>query len=230
MATKLSAEGHEVVFVDNESTYPPLLEYYKTQQVRYLGVNLGASGPWHLPDISKSRVPFVVTDPDLDLSTIPSDWDSVLLWGLKELSTHSKCGFSLEDTGVPSTNPSSWLDEFGTTGNPKYWDPRIETAGPKCSYFAYPIDTTFAVYRPGVPFRIDGHRTGRPYTARHLPFHLVVHVDEKESSFQIPLNDELLYYFDHAKGNTFGRYSTTKTRMMPLVEEFRRSSNSKTSA
>lgn len=224
MAEKLGNEGHEVIFVDNESSYPPLLEYYKTcpHQVRSLGVNLGASGPWALPEVREADVPIVVTDPDLDLSTIPADWDSVLLEGLERWPNHTKCGFSLEDTGVPSANPANWLDGFGTTGNPKYWDPRIETQGSKCSYFAYPIDTTFAIYRPGAPFTIDGHRTGRPYTARHLPFHLVPEVSD-EPAFQILLDAELLYYFDHAKGNRFGRYSTTKSRMMPLIEQFRRS-------
>jgi hypothetical protein len=35
-----------------------------------------------------------------------------------------------------------------------------------------PIDTTFALYRAGVPFQMEpALRTGNPYVARHLPWY-----------------------------------------------------------
>jgi len=225
MADHLAARGHEVVFVDNDSSYPPLLRYYAScpHRVVSLGVNVGAKGPWLAPGIAFEKEPFVITDPDLDISRVPDDWPDVLQRGL-DTWKQSKCGFGLEDWRVPKANPAYELDEFGDNGNPKYWNKIAESNG--VEYFNYPIDTTFALYLPNRRYHINGIRTGMPYVARHLPFHIVNKVDPEDlRSIQIPMDDELLYYFDHAKSNAFGTYSTTLSRMTDIIEEYRRSSN-----
>jgi len=219
MATKLANEGHEVVFVDNASSYPPLLEWYNKcgLYVWRLVSNIGAYAPWTLRSIQHLTEPYVVTDPDLDISLVPVDWPSVLKEGLDRWTTHTKCALSLDDTGIPSANPASKADGFiyYPNGHPDRWRTEIEFEGSKCSYFGHNTDTTFALYRPGVLPKIDGMSAGRPYTARHLPWHLVRTLDPTDPAFQIPLNEELCYYFTHAASVVPGGYfSTTKDRML----------------
>ena len=81
MAEIFVNQGHEPIFVDNESTWEPLLEWYETcpYEVRKQG-NIGCG---HIINSYVEKEPFVMTDPDYDLSMIPDDWDEVLLEGLE---------------------------------------------------------------------------------------------------------------------------------------------------
>lgn len=222
MADTLRDQGHEPIIVDNESTYPPLLVWYSVCPYHVVRLpNYGSRAPWELSLLTDSTEPFVVTDPDLDISTIPHDWPEVLAEGLKLHPGHHKCGLSLEDRDVPSENPASWLDGFTFgEGNPKYWTEGRQ--GTRCMFHPYPIDTTFALYRPHASGDVGGCRAGRPYTARHLPFHLVLKHNPSDPAYQIEIDDEVQYYYEHARSNAFGPvYSTTKSRLTPLLVQRR---------
>jgi hypothetical protein len=208
MAQILSAQGHYVVFVDNGSTFQPLVEFYEhcPFDVVRLERNLGHAAPW-IANVVDTSDYYVVTDPDLDLGGLPQDWPEKLCEGVNRFG--AKCGLSLDETRVPSSNPAYYLDEFYLypEGNhPARWGSQVMLPG---GYFNLPTDTTFAVYGPGIGYFIGGVRAARPYTARHLPWHLVREIDDDSPALQIPVCDEHLYYF-----RTAGPSSTTRKRMI----------------
>ena len=163
MADSLFTYGISPVFIDNNSDYPPLLEYYKRTPFKVIRMdqNYGYKVVWE-QDILKRlgiTVNYIVTDPDLDLSGIPDDFLSVLEEGLRRYPQYDKCGFSLEINDLPHTefNPISYEKQF--------W------SRPKDNmYFEAAIDTTFALYK--VPFHsFNAIRTNRPYTCKHMPWY-----------------------------------------------------------
>lgn len=209
-----SRQGHEVVIIDNASNYAPLLDWYGCcgHTVYRLTKNIGHLAPW-ITGIVRDDAFYAVTDPDLSYDGIPSDWEQVCIEGFK-YGAYTKVGFSLDETLIPSVNPAWILDEFYAFpkgDHPARWSNALKLG----KYIQYPIDTTFAVYRPHAPFRIGGWRTDRPYTARHLPWHLVVDVDSSSPAFQIPITDEIHHYFITASD-----VSQSKSRMTQLLEQY----------
>jgi hypothetical protein len=215
MADTLSNQGHDVTIIDNYSLYKPLLAWYEKcpYKLVLLPRNVGHLAPWTEGIVPKDE-PYVVTDPDLDVSHIPDDWPERLLQGLELFPDQSKVGFSLEDWRVPTENPAHYADEFflfPDSGHPTYWK-ESEHEG----WLSFPIDTTFALYRAGVTQHIiDGKRTDRPYTAIHLPWHIVEELNPKEPSLQIKLDDEIAFYFKNASSA-----SMTKARMARMLSRY----------
>ena len=84
------------IFVDNNSDYPPLLEYYKTTpyQIIRMPQNYGYKVVWEQNLLEKLGITgnYIVTDPDLDLTGIPDDFLSVLEEGLNRYPQFDKCG------------------------------------------------------------------------------------------------------------------------------------------
>lgn len=220
MAEHLLAQGHEVVILDNDSSYGPLLEWYNKidrpfVKVIRLGRNLGPASLWVSGVAAQQTEPFCYTDPDLDITTIPDDWPEVLAAGAE--ASGEKCGFSLLDDMVPSANPAWLLDGFNRYPrgqHPAQWGERIRVRIKGQEYFQYPIDTTFALYYPGQDHRINGLRAGVPYTAMHLPWHVVLdeELESNRPTIQIPLDDELVYYYTHAS-----KASTTASRLRTML-------------
>lgn len=175
MADLLYHQGHEVIWVDNDSSYPPLLRYYEETryEVRRLGYNGGAAGAWQA--LGEQREPFVVTDPDLDLSRVPADWPEVLASGLALNGV--KCGLSIEDGDLPADSLFYGFDQAVMEVQARVWSKPMTGQGE--GFYDFPIGHTFALYNPAPAFAIGGIRTGRPYTARHLPWY----VSEADNEF-----------------------------------------------
>ena len=205
--------GHDVTIIDNASTYEPLLNWYATKpcSIVFLGENLGHLAPWRSRAVDASDY-YAVTDPDLSFDGIPPDWPEVCVEGIRRGAM--KCGFSLEELGVPSRNPAWLADGFylHPRGLPALWGPRVR---PGDGYIRYPVDTTFAVYAPGGRYGVGGWRTDRPYTARHLPWHIVPNRQGGSEALEIPMDDEIFYYFTHASD-----VSRTKARLQPMLAAY----------
>lgn len=104
----LTACGYTNIYIlDNASTYPPLLEYYKTCPftVFHLNQNLGFKALWESP--LKKRFCndyYIYTDSDV----IPSDYcpKDFIDYFFKELKKHPfarKIGFSLRIDNIPDS-------------------------------------------------------------------------------------------------------------------------------
>jgi hypothetical protein len=161
LANWCANNGLEPIIIDNNSTYPPLLEYYNTRcpfPVVRMKENYGAHVVWkeNLLDKLGIRGNYIVTDPDLDLSGIPPDFLIVLEEGLRSYPMFDKCGFSLELQGVKNQGTIDWEKPF--------WQSALDSM-----YFNAPVDTTFALYKTRT-FSYKGLRTNRPYTAIHVPW------------------------------------------------------------
>lgn len=220
MAEKLTGEGHEVIFLDNGSTYVPLLDYYSTcgLQVIRLGNN-GGHALWTTDIVKHLDEPFVSTDPDYDLSSIPSDWDKVLLSGLREFPQHNKFGFSWDESKVPPENPAWIEDNFKDypAGLPATWGNVLPN-----NWYGYPNDSSFAVQRPHSPDQIGGVRKGRPYTGTHLPWHLTLEPSKDPTKRYVLWDDEIAYYFLTCEHSSF-----TWGRMVQygVIDEYLRRNN-----
>lgn len=169
--------GLDPVIVDNNSTYQPLLDYYKFRcpfPVLRMDENYGAHVVWEQNVLKTLGITdkYIVTDPDLDCSNIPDDFLAVLEAGLLKYPFFDKCGFSLETKGATSPGTVEWELQF--------WKQPLDDI-----YFNAAIDTTFALYKTPV-FSYKGIRTNRPYTAIHVPW-AYTHVKD------LP-EDEQFYY------------------------------------
>jgi hypothetical protein len=179
--------GARPIFVDNASTYPLLLEYYETCpfEVIRLPQNIGHHAPWDAFLIeSRTDDLYVVTDPDLDISSVPLDVLVRLEAGLKSHPTVSKAGLSIEINDIP-------LDYVKREQVLEWETPFWSRPLPDGRWYDAPIDTTFAMYsiHKGWPGGFLGAvRAERPYTVRHLPFYLT-----REN-----VSDEYRYYMEHA--------------------------------
>lgn len=158
-----------IIIVDNASTNPAHIEYLKSLscKVVFLKKNYGARGFWEcglFDEIIENHY-YVVTDPDiLPVEQCPSNYIEEFYEILQAHPDKRKVGFALKIDDLPEEYPY----KYQIMGYESiYYDKRIHWKFP--AYDA-PIDTTFALYRPGKKDRYfyDGIRTGYPYMAYHL--------------------------------------------------------------
>lgn len=175
----------EIHILDQESTYPPLLQFYKTisEKVHY-SKNEGPYSAWHYRYNQLRKDYFIVADTDCTYDNVPDDWLDVMLHTINEPSS-PKVGFSLEIDDLPDTD----IGKQAYKHESKYWENKIDLG-----WDAH-VDTTFALYRANMAFSYDAIRLDRPYCIKHKPWYL-----DKSC---IP--KEWRYYLDNANGlSTWG--------------------------
>lgn len=177
---------HDIWLCDNASTYEPMVKFLANTALRVVrnDQNLGHRAPWLSGLVAElgTETPFVVTDPDVvPCETCPQD---ALDFFAETLSMHNeldKVGFSLRIDDLPA--------HFALRDSVIDWERQFWTNQFKPGFYFAPIDTTFAVYRPGL-----GHQNSRslrsqpPYEARHMPWY-------ENSSHP---TEEHAYYVEHA--------------------------------
>ena len=161
-----------IIIIDNLSTYPPLLEYYKTLKgvkVEYMDENYGHMVFFKNKELQEKygKGFYVVTDADIvPNEDLPVDFmKQMILHLIKNWEEITKVGFALKIDDIPETNKAkdkvlAWEERF--------WRKDIS----KNIYDAN-IDTTFAIYKPG--YRAIGthlsflraHRFGGVFSAIH---------------------------------------------------------------
>jgi hypothetical protein len=199
-----SAGCERIVLVDNDSTYPPLLEYYERtpHQVVRLGTNAGHRAPWDQGIVeAHTNGPYVVSDPDVvPTEECPRDAIAHLSELLQRHADRCKAGLGLAIDDLPEHYA---LADYVRAWEAQHWEHELEPG-----VFDAPVDTTFAVYRAGVPFaKKPSLRTGSPYLARHLPWY----IDSER------LTDEERYYRQHMSlaANTWNQ-----KRLAPKVDGY----------
>lgn len=188
----LERAGMERIFIlDNASTYPPLLEYYRSTKypIAYLRENVGylalwETGVWH----EFADTYYVYSDSDV----VPDQDCPVDLVGrLFEILLHhpeiEKAGPGLRIDNIPDANR---LKHKIQAEEARFWARSVAPG-----IFDAQIDTTFALYRP---FARGGHwakayRTGPPYVAQHWPWY----TDSNS------IDAEEQYYRQHTIGSTY---------------------------
>lgn len=189
----LEKRGYDnIVILDNDSTYPPLLEFYKTtpHRVIYLGRNYGYLALWKsgvYKEFNKSY--FVYTDPDLCIDEkCPDDFMDYFLKIMLKHPFTSKVGFSLRIDDLP--------DHFELKDKVIDWESQYWVKEVDPGVYSAAVDTTFALYRPftknGATLLEHHLRVGKPYSMHHLPWY----VDMNN------LSDNMKYYISHTKQQT----------------------------
>lgn len=156
----LEKSGQErITLLDNDSTWPPLLEFYEKipHEVIRLGRNLGQYALWDADLVPDEE--FIWTDPDVvPVEECPLDAVSHFARILAQQDV-PKVGFGLKVDDLPNS---------GSAIEREWWSLNRQV-GP--GLYRSPIDTTFALYRASASFSFDAIRTAHPYVARHLPWY-----------------------------------------------------------
>lgn len=162
-----------IIIVDNNSDYPPLLEYYKSIKefitIETMSSNLGHLVFFENKDLQKKygNGYFVLTDPDIvPNGNLPEDFLAQMISILDDyFSTTTKVGFALDLETIPDTFP---LKQKVLKWEKKFWKNKL-----KDNLYRANIDTTFALYKPyypkhykDLPF-FQGVRVADKYTAIH---------------------------------------------------------------
>ncbi len=221
MAELLAGQGHEVIFMDNGSTWEPLLDWYENCPFEIIRQkNIGPAANHHQICLKETE-PYVLTDPDYDLSMVPSDWPEVLLEGLARFPKLLKCGLSFDMSRVPQENYAyEEVERLCPKDNPECG--LMVTWGvvhPAGDFMNYPLDTSFAVYKPKIPFRISGLMKVRPYTGLHLPFHVVLDPSADPTKLSVIMNDEIAYYHENAN---YPLSSSSGGAFIEVIKEYHR--------
>jgi hypothetical protein len=178
----LERAGHDRIYlIDNDSAYPPLLEYFERSphEVIRLGRNVGHLSAWDLNLFGELGVNgrFVFTDPDV-VPGADCPLDAVTYFGeiLDLFPDLHKVGFGLRIDNIPDgyrfkRQTVLWESQF--------WERQL---APRL-YDAW-IDTIFALHRePGPHSFFRAARTRFPYVARHVPWYLDDHALPEDEAF-----------------------------------------------
>jgi len=181
--------------IDNASRYPPLLEYYRAMaprvKVHFMTENYGPWVFWERGFGAGMNQKYIVSDSDL----IPCDFcpnDLIEKMGalLDEHQGIVKVGPALRIDDLPQANSKAdlvfkWESEF--------WSSPVGD-----NLFAAPIDTTFAMYRPGLDFSKSGGnniRIGYPYIFLHTPWYVdEANLDGEERYYRSSRAEEFSYW------------------------------------
>lgn len=183
---------NNIVIIDNNSTYKPLLEYFikieSIATIHRLKENHGHLVFWKNKDLFEkySKGYYVVTDADIvPDENCPDDFLKYFMRLLNRYPKFTKVGFSLKIDDIPESNKSKlkilkWEKNF--------WKSKIATGD-----FNADIDTTFALYKPGfIDYKskqfYSAIRSKPPYIASHGGWY----VDNNN------LNHEQEYYLETA--------------------------------
>lgn len=175
-----------IAILDNQSTYPPLLEYLRRVEndvlVFRLPRNLGPRALWSSGLIGLlSEVPFVYTDPDVvPIEECPQDAVVRLSELLDAHPQVTKAGLGIKIDDLPDT--------YAHKPAVRAWEANFWRRPLSGNCYDAQVDTTFALYRPGSWHQLRAVRAGSPYLARHLPWYA-------DSSRPTP---EDRYYAEHA--------------------------------
>ena len=189
----LENAGYRNIYIlDNQSTWPPLLDYYKTlpYEVIYLDRNLGYNALEKIPlykTIRKSY--FVYTDSDVvPADGCPTDFLARFLAILQQREDVQKVGFSLKIDDLPAHFANR--DKIIALESVYFQRPAGE------GLYEAPIDTTFALHRPYALISTVGDYkmilTAAPYEALHF---------SRYTNSAEP-GEEEQYYIDHVEIGT----------------------------
>jgi len=183
LAEDLSKLGYRNIHIlDNASTYPPLLEWYKEcpYTVKRLDANLGNLAIYNSAYISNFNGWVVYSDSDILLGeNTPQDVVEKMIEATEKYG-YLKAGLSLRIDDLPNT-------DYGNKARiweRKYWEQKLEE-----DVYEAEVDTTFSIIRTDQPFMYKALRLGGRYTAIHHPWYLDYSNLSEEEKYVINASD-----------------------------------------
>lgn len=187
----LDRKHTNIIIVDNNSTYPPLLEYYhqienkKEITIERMNKNYGHMVFWENTDLFNKYAKgyYIVTDSDIiPNQNLPINYLDRMIELLNNHNKISKVGFALQIDDIPNTFQ---MKAMVLKWEQQYWRNLIE----EDVYFAH-IDTTFAIYAPMANDKITekktflkGIRIAGSYTAKHMGWYINHDVMNAEETY-----------------------------------------------
>jgi len=192
-----------IVIIDNQSTYPPLLEYFKTLPatviVKRLDKNYGHNIMYQhhkaIEEFTKGY--FVITDPDIvPNANLPENFMEFMINKLDQYFNEvTKVGFALKIDDIPEHFPFKnkvigWESRF--------WENEMDE---KC--YLNILDTTFALYKPNYPLKfynlpfLPAIRIAGDFTAVHGGWYKdPLNLTEEETYYQKTTSISSSWNFD----------------------------------
>lgn len=180
----LEKRGYGNIFIiDNNSTYPPLLEYYNScpYPVYLLHKNVGYKSIWDTGIYEQFKHSYYVyTDSDMEIDeSCPKDFMEHFVRILQSNITVQKVGFGIRIDDLP--------DSYSYKDNVINWESQFWNKEVKPGLYQAWIDTTFALYRPYCKGATNPchkvFRTGYPYLIKHLPWYNLMELKEEEEYY-----------------------------------------------
>lgn len=191
---------HNIIILDNQSTYEPLLQWYDKypeDRLRKLK-NMGQLAVYDSGEINRYPVGswIAYSDSDIELGeSTPHNFIEIM--AEKANKYHfSKIGLSLKVDDLPDTEYANWVKGWES----KFWEKKLEE-----DLYVADVDTTFSLIKVGLPFTYTSLRIGGRFTARHLPWYL-----DYDN-----LSEEEKYVINHSDG----AYSTTRRFVNSLINK-----------
>lgn len=190
----LERKIENIIIVDNNSTYPPLLDYYRTirdlVKVEIMNKNHGHMVFFENKILQEkyARGYYFVTDADIiPNENLPLNFIELMIKKMDKYNfSIQKVGFALDIKTIPDHYP---LKQKVLNWESQYWKKELET-----DIFMAPVDTTFALYKPKYPanFKVKPSKFYRAirlagnFTCKHMGWYL----DHKN------LSEEQIYYIN----------------------------------
>jgi len=211
-----------IIIIDNLSTYPPLLEFYKNinlpnVQVVYLNFNSWRKGAEYLGEKKlKDFEKYIITDSDLlPFESTPKNLIGHISMLMDNYPDYNHIGVSLEINDLPDHNP---MKEKIVKHESNFWPPKARLINEEV--IVAKIDTTFAMYRnsskvlPTEP----ALRMVRPYTLKHVDWYL--NPNHNTSEFQFYL-DSCKSFATWAHESKRENKNKGKTSEKPLLDKMK---------
>lgn len=184
---------YNITIIDNQSTYPPLLEWYMESGCYVFYNDLTENSCHAFRDLVLMNHPkfaditsnwYVFNDSDIiPAESVPDNFiEHLIEYAIRY--NKSKVGMAIEINDIDLSYPlNAWAHGYESG----YWTNAIVDNG--VELYPHPIDTTFAVHAPNtIPtWSNDTLRVGYPYIVKHAPFYY----DPNH------LPDDELYYINH---------------------------------
>lgn len=182
-----SVDMKNIILVDNDSAYPPLVEYLRKTKYQVIETkkNIGHTVVWK-EGMAKTLFPgqfYIVNDPDvIPDKDCPKDAVSYLYLLHKKYEAYQKVGLGLRIDDLP--------EKYKLKAQVLDWEQQFWKTPLEDGVFDAAVDTTFALYKPYTDFYMlhPSIRTGKPYVAQHLAWY----VDSEK------INEEEAFYRLHA--------------------------------
>ena len=202
----LLESGYEnIKILDNQSSYPPLIEYYSTlgKSIEVIPLNRNA-GPWVFWELGihkEIESHYIVSDSDL----FPSDFcpTDLINYMYAILTQHEGIFKVAPGLNLENISPHYSQGELAYKWESQFWHKPVG----RC-LFAAAVDTTFAMYRRGVDFSNDPSsniRLGYPYLLEHSPWQV------NDSNLQ---DEEIFYRKNTEKGFSYWSANTPDERLI----------------
>jgi len=191
LADDLSRLGYTNIHIlDNNSTYPPLLEWYEecSYTIKRLDSNQQALSVYNSGYINEfiDKPWIAYTDSDIELNPLTPPGFIDTLIHFTEKYNKTKGGLALKINDLPNNEYAAHYHNWEAA---HFWTNKLEE-----DVYDACVDTTFCVIKPGLSFDYQAIRVAGYMTARHVPWYTdFSNMDEEEKYYLATSTDNSSY-------------------------------------